>query len=180
MSKGRCMTIRGQVARQVARAATALTPKAATKLSQSARDLLSQHGCLAKPVNTVPSNEEGRKLAAAKKPRQRKKLGPADYAKSIPAEVRGTRSTKGVTVIHSGPNRASRRANASAARHTQYEPRTNDIARLGERSKERARAREVQNRHMQLQRAASAAERKRRVAATKARNREKGSATWKQ
>ena len=145
-------------------------------------------GCTPPVRKPEPTQAERRKIAASKKPVSRKKYGPADYAKSVPSEVRGQRSTKGVSIIHHGPNRAEKRAQASANRHTQYEPRSNRVTRLGDRAIQRRQLRDAQARNMERQRAALAAERKSRVAATKARNAamaavvaglETDTATWK-
>lgn len=141
------------------------------------------------PVRKPESTQaERRKIAASKKPVSRKKYGPADYAKSVPSEVRGQRSTKGVSIIHHGKNRAEQRADRAYAEHTAYVPRTTTVARLGNRTKRKAANREEQGRYMERQRTALAADRKRRVAATAQRNArmaavvaglETDSATWK-
>lgn len=192
MTQGRCMRYRHDARRQVARltAFYEAWPELVNRepFPMSYEDLLRLADCEPNEVEPFPSKEERRSLAASKKPRQRTVYGPADYARSVPAEVRGTRSTKGVTVIHSGRNRDTRRADAAYAEHTTYVPRTNDVARLGERAKRKARNREEQGRAIAQQRAAIAADRKRRITATATRNAriaavvagiETDTATWK-
>lgn len=189
MTQGRCMRIRGDVAASIARAERHDYPaQSLAKLRESAGHLLSLHDCQRPVRKPEPTQAERRSLAASKKPRQRTAYGPSDYARSVPAEVRGTRSTKGVTIIHTGRNRDARRADAAYAEHTTYVPRTNDVARLGERAKRKRAASDANATYKATQEYAAAEERKLRVVATKARNAriaavvagiETDTATWK-
>ena len=192
MGQGRCMNYRhfARKAYALQEAYLATNPERARQepFPMSYEGLLMMADCLPAERKPEPTQAERKRIAASKKPRQRKTYGPADYARSVPAEKRGEKSTKGVAIIHHGPNRAERRANHAYAEHVSYVPRTTTVARLGDRAKRKAASRAEQNRHMERQRTALAAERKRRVAATKRRNDrmaavvaglETDTATWK-
>lgn len=103
----------------------------------------------------------------------KQKYYPSDYAKSVPAKVRGTRSTEGVTIIHTSMNRAERRKEASIKRHTEYEHITHNIIRVGERSK---RKKEAKAQFRETQRAQRLIESNRR-ANQRRKNQENGTIT---
>lgn len=181
MGQGRCMKLRHDLRQDYS---------SATLGNVTVEGLLILHGCSQPVRKAEPTQAERKRIATATKPRQRTVYGPADYAKSVPAERPGTKSTVGVTVIHSGPNRAAKRANAAASRHTSYAPRTakSTVAIPGTRSISRRQSREAQLVTMARQNYAFAAERRRRIAQTAARNAkmaavvaglETDSATWK-
>lgn len=192
MSQGRCMNYRHHARQAYARQEAYLIahPERAEQepFPMSYEGVLMMADCESVTRKPEPTQAERRSIAASKKPRERKTYGPSEYARSVPSEKRGTRSTQGVTIIHSGKNRSERRADAAYARHTAYVPRTTTVARLGNRAIARRQAREEQQVNMARQSWAAAQERKLRVAATAQRNArmaavvagiETDTATWK-
>jgi hypothetical protein len=113
---------------------------------------------------------EAARLAKAKHPGTPKGYKPNEYARSVPAKKRGTRSTKGVAIMHSGGNRLDRRAYAASLRHTTYEPRSTTVATHGSRHAAKAAARAKLRAIHAIQGPRLARERAARVRATKERN----------